>query len=273
MWNSYAKQQGMKIRQVSCHYSIYLETNEPEESDQSRMIFFPIPPSTVVIEEPINDPIQTVIDEHKQQVGFYRMTPNRPLLIPHKISMNNIFGDQSHIVIDQTVPQLTSFPTNTMNLLDLNHNQHHLNEVESVQLLSSLIIRAVQVHKQHEKFIPVPSSSNFTNVLNVSQMHLHSPSNFNSPLKLPPILHERPTPRQLALILSDVQTKATNAGQCLSNSCLALYEKGRERETVARNEATRDDGLTDIVNTRELRDRVLARAQKFNFCQALVVEI
>ena len=127
--------------------------------------------------------------------------------------MDNIFGDQSHIIfVNQHFPQTPVCPTNSMSLSDLNHNQHQLKEVESVQLLSSLVIRAIQVHRQYEKFLPAAFPANFTNVISISQMQLHSSPNGHSSSKGLPTVNQRPTSRQFARIQSNIQAKATRDG-------------------------------------------------------------
>jgi hypothetical protein len=178
-----------------------LDNIEQEENDESQYNFYP--PTL------INDSIETIIEEHKQTVGFYRIQPNRHVLIPHKITIDHSFSDQSHITINQHLSQssINSFKsplysTTSMSLLDLNHNQHYLHEIESVQLLSSLVIRALQIHRQHARSIPGAFSADFTNILNVSQMQFNSSS----------IVHQRPTSRQYAHIQSNVQAKAIKEG-------------------------------------------------------------
>jgi hypothetical protein len=194
---------------------ILLETNEQDN----------IPPSTETKQDQIPDPIQTIIDDHKRHVGYYRMIPNRPVLVPHKISFGDVFGDQSHITVDRKTPLRSStFQTSTMHLSDLNRNKHHLQEVEFVQLLSSLVIRSIQIHKKHDRFIPGPFSSlntdsmnSFTDALSISQMQLHASTNlpqtnFFVSNKLPPIGRERPSSPQMARMRSDAQNRATRAG-------------------------------------------------------------
>jgi hypothetical protein len=214
MRDSYIKQTGIKTNlNLSLSIILFLlESINQQENNESEINYFLVPPSTLVNQEQVHDPIQRIIEEHNQTIGFYRMIPNRRVLIPHKISMDNILADQSHIIINQYTSQ------SPMNLSDLNHNQYQLNEVEFVQLLSSLVIRGVQVHKQYEKFTPGLNSTSFTNVLNVSQMHLRSSSNsqqsmINSSSKLPLIAHQQPTARQLARIQSNIQAKATREGK------------------------------------------------------------
>ena len=126
--------------------------------------------------------------------------------------MDNLFVDQSHIITNQQSPQGPFCPTNSMSLSDLNQNQHHLQEVEFVQLLSSLVVRAIQVHRQYERFTLGIMPASFNNVLSISQMPLHSSSNGNSPSKLPPIVNQRPTSRQFARIQTNVQAKAAKEG-------------------------------------------------------------
>jgi hypothetical protein len=159
------------------------------------------------------------------------MMPNRPVLIPHKITFDDIFADQSHKTIDQshmtldrkTPVRSLSRATSNMQLSDLNRNKHHLQEVEFVQLLSSLVIRAIQVHKKHERFIPGPYSTyadsytSFTDALNISQMRLYSPTsldqaNFFVPPILPSIGRNRPSSAQIARMKSDVHTRAKRTG-------------------------------------------------------------
>ncbi len=175
-----------------------------------------VPPSTVIDQDLPNDPIQTIIEEHKELIRFYRMISNRRVLVPHKISMENVLADQSHIMLDQFPP---SVPSYLMNLSDFNHNQHQLNEVEFTQLLSSIVIRAIQVHKQYEKSSPGMHSPSYTTPLSVSQAYLHSTSTFqqsnliSSSSKLPIIASQRPTTRQLARIQSNIQAKAARDGR------------------------------------------------------------
>jgi hypothetical protein len=152
------------------------------------------------------------------------MLPNRRVLIPHKISFDDIFTDQSHITVDRKTPlRSTLYSTNTMHLSDLNRNKRHLQEVEFVQLLSSLVIRSIQIHKRYERFIPGPFStntsslSNFTDALTISQMQLHSSMNlqqngFYMPNKLPPIIVPRPSSAEIVRMQSDVQTRAKRTG-------------------------------------------------------------
>jgi len=199
------------------------------------------------------DPIQTIIDDHKHNIGYFRIRPNRPVLIPHKISFNDIFADQSHMTVDRKTPlRIASHTTTTMHLSDLNRNKRHLQEVEFVQLLSSLVIRSIQIHRKHERFIPGPystsidSSANFIDALSISQMQLHLPTNldqmnFYFPAKLPPIVKERPTSAQLARMKTDVQTRAKRTGinlrkakdmeDALSN--LLQTDRERSRSTFA----------------------------------------
>ncbi|CAF1445751.1 unnamed protein product [Adineta steineri] len=192
-----------------------IDQHEDDESSQSN---FSSPSQTILSD----DSIETIIEEHKQTVGFYRMIPNRRILIPHKITMDNIFGDESHIMINQHFSQahpinLHSFRsrfdlTNTMSLLDFNHNQQYLHEIESIQLLSSLVIRSIQIHRHYDKFVPGLFSANFTNLLNISQMQLNTSANMNMSTKLPPIIHQRPTSRQYAHIQSNTEARAIREG-------------------------------------------------------------
>lgn len=148
------------------------------------------------------------------------MVPNRRVLVPHKISMDNILGDQSHILMNHFSSQTP------MNLSDLNHNQYHLNEVEFVQLLSSLVIRALQVHRQYEKFLPSSNTSNLTNALSVSPVQLHSSTSFQqssvfTSSRLPPIGHQRPASKQFARMQSNIQAKAAREGMdCINPSSI-----------------------------------------------------
>jgi hypothetical protein len=147
------------------------------------------------------------------------MIPKRPVLIPHIISFGDIFGDLSHITVNRKPSfQLTS---NTMQFSDLNRNKRHLDEVESMQLLSSLIIRGIQLHRKRERFIPGPFSSNtkssdsFTDALTISQIQLHSlddthPTNFSTSNKLP-LIRQR-SASEMARMQSDAQAKATKEG-------------------------------------------------------------
>ncbi|CAF5147124.1 unnamed protein product, partial [Rotaria sp. Silwood1] len=59
MWDSYAKQ------------------NEITEQNETQ-----IPSSTEINQEQISDPVQTIINDHKHNFGYYRMIPNRRVLIP-----------------------------------------------------------------------------------------------------------------------------------------------------------------------------------------------
>ena len=59
---------------------------------------------TVINQEQLLDPIQTILDDHKHHIGYYRMMPTRPVLIPHKVSFDNVFGDQSHLTVNRPIP-------------------------------------------------------------------------------------------------------------------------------------------------------------------------
>ena len=175
-------------------------------------------------QDEVHDSTEQILEEHQQIVGFYRMPPNRPMLVPHKVSMSNILGDQLHTISHQNTLQSSSRVHNTMNLSDLNYNRRHLNESEFVQLISSLAVRAIQIHKQYDKFIPNSVSKNFTNSLNISSIPLNSSSKLNqfnvNPLtKLPYLIsNKRSTPRQVDYIQSIAQTKATKEGTVLLNN-------------------------------------------------------
>ncbi|CAF3517497.1 unnamed protein product [Rotaria sp. Silwood1] len=222
MWDSYAKQN---------------ETIEQKDIDEFQENFFLERQIFNNNQEQITDPIQRILEEHKQTIGFYRMLPNRRVLIPKKISMGSIFCDQSHMIINQD----SSHTQNTMNLSNLNHNQNQLNEVEFVQLLSSLVVRALQVHRQHEKIIPGSSTGNFAKALSISPMQIHSTSNayqfhVSSPTKLPYIIHQRPTSRQFAHIQSIAQKKAAKEGinihkaQSIEGALSNLMKNNREHK-------------------------------------------
>jgi len=153
------------------------------------------------------DPLQALIDEHKQTVGFYRMNPNRRVLVPHKVSMDNTFSDRTHIMIKHYTQSAQAHSSvHSMHLSDLSHNQHQLNEVEFIQLLSSLVIRAVQVHRQYENFNPSSNISSFVGALNVQPMQIHSNS------KLPNVLTQRPTTKQFSRMQSNIQARAMREG-------------------------------------------------------------
>jgi hypothetical protein len=219
MWDSYEQQNGLpKNRTLLLSTTLFiLETIQQKEDNESELGYFPAPQSTLVDQEQHNI-IETLIEEHRQTVGFYRIPPNRHVLIPHKITMDNIFGDQSHILINRHSIQFPKSSTNSMNLSDLNQNQYQLKEVEFVQLLSSLVIRAIQVHIQYEKFIPGLNAPTVNNALNVSPMPLNSSSNFqqstvNSSSKLPGSGSGRLTTRQFIRMQSNVQAKARKEGR------------------------------------------------------------
>jgi hypothetical protein len=239
-------------------FNFFLEINEEDTSQ--------ILSSTEINQEQMRDPIQTILDDHKHNIGYFRIRPNRPVLIPHKISFNDIFADQSHMTVDRKTPsRIASNITNTMHLSDLNRNKRHLQEVEFVQLLSSLVIRSIQIHRKHERFIPGPfsvitdSSTNFTDALSISQMQLHSQTsldqiNFYMPTKLPSIGKERPTSAQLSRMKTDVQTRAKRTGvnlrkakdmeDALSN--LLQIDRERSRSTFV---PANTPHLTTIVST------------------------
>ena len=161
------------------------------------------------------------------------MIPKRPILVPHKVTLGDVFGDQLHITFDRTTPNqppptATADVTTTMHLSDLNRNKHHLHEVEFVQLLSSLIIRGIQLHRRHKRVIPGPFTSNassldnFNNPLTISQVHLHSftdpqQTNSTTSLLLPPVYKRRRSASEIARIRADAQTKAMREGE-YSNS-------------------------------------------------------
>lgn len=182
--------------------------------------------------DPNEDPLQRIIDEHKQNFGFYRMVPNRRVLVPHKVSMNGLLGDQVHILVDQSSTQ----PNNEMHISDLNHNQRYLNEVEFNQLLSSLIIRSVQVHRQYEKFVPGSLSTNFMHALTVAAMPLHRPSKLNPLVVLPPIESQRPTSAQFARLRAEARTKAgqdffsTRQPSC--SSTVSIVARNQHKEST-----------------------------------------
>ncbi|CAF0846486.1 unnamed protein product [Rotaria sordida] len=247
MWDSYAKQNGTKhekennLNLILFVILFILETTEQKDIDESPVNIVPEPQILINNQEQINDPIQTILEEHKRTVGFYRMIQNRRILIPKKISMSNTFCDHSHMIINQDSLQLSSRIQNTMNLSNLNHNQNQLNEVEFIQLLSSLIVRALQVHRQHEKIIPGSSTGNFANALSISPMQIHTSSNtyqlhVNSPTKLPHIIHQRPTSRQFAHIQSTAQRKAAKEGiniqkaQSIEGALSNLMKTNREQK-------------------------------------------
>lgn len=170
------------------------------------------------------DSVQAIIDHHTNTMGYYRMRPNRRVLIPHKISFDMIFGDLSHITVNKKPSsQSPSFISSGMHLSDLNRNKRHLHEVEFVQLLSSLVIRAIQLHRKNEAFAPgslasmTSSSMNFTDALTVSQMQLHSMNDFQQPSlnsiqRLPPISRARPSSAEAARMKAEAQSRATRAG-------------------------------------------------------------
>lgn len=163
-------------------------------------------------EEQPTDSIQSIIDDHKRRDGYFRAVPTRPVLVPHKITFGDVFGDLSHMALNRRRPA-QSIPT-TMHLSDLNANKRRLHEVEFVQLLSSLVVRGIQLHRKHDRFIPRPFLSTvvfphiFPGVLTVSQMPLHSSTD---PL---PFIHQRErAASELARIRADAQTKATREGE------------------------------------------------------------
>ncbi|CAF4559292.1 unnamed protein product [Rotaria socialis] len=219
MWDSYAKQNGTEKQTeitVQLISPIVLENISQKDADDSQSNVVPESNTLVNDQDPINDPVQKLLDEHKRTAGFYRMS-NRRVLIPNKVSMTDLFCDQGHIVDDHDESQLSSLQHNTMNLLDLKRNQYHLNEVEFVQLLSSLVVRALQVHRQHETVIPGTLSGNFGSVLSISPMPLHATSKMYqfssiSPSKLPNLLHQQPTSRQFGQIQSQAQKRASKEG-------------------------------------------------------------
>ncbi|CAF0980083.1 unnamed protein product [Rotaria sordida] len=246
MWDSYAKQ------------------NEILEQNKTQ-----IQPSIDSNQEQISDPIQTIINDHKRDFGYYRMIPNRRILIPHKISLMDLFSDQIHITVNRrSSSQLT---TSTMRLSDLNRNKRHLHEVEFMQLLSSLIIRSIQLHKRNEKFIPnslllnTHSAINFTDALTVSQMQLHSLTNLHQPsfstsYKLPPIERQRPSSAQTARMKSDTHTRATKTGvnlrkakdmeDALSN--LLKSNRDLQRSTLIHERITHSTGTPIVYDQHEI---------------------
>lgn len=149
----------------------------------------------------LSDAIQTILEEHQRVVGFYRMAPPRPILVPHKITLEHIFSDQSHLLVDQRSIRLPprqgyTFSTHlnssqSMSFLNFSQNQRTLHETESVQLLSSLVVRAIQIHRNHDRLLPGASAASITDVLSISPM-------------LPPRLTSKPYPH--------VQMKASRDG-------------------------------------------------------------
>ena len=147
-------------------------------------------------------------------MGYYRIRSNRRILIPHKISMENILADQSHIIVAQYSPPPALSAKESMSLSNLQHNRQQLNEIEFVQLLSSLVIRSIQVHRQYEKFVPGLNSPSFVSALSVSPAALHESFNGTSSMvKLPSIIPPRPTGRQFAHIQSNMKAKAAKEGK------------------------------------------------------------
>ena len=142
-----------------------------------------LPPAGLTDSNAVNESIQALMEEHKRNVNFHRMMSNRRLLIPNKVSMNGLMGDQAHIVVDKDL----IFAVNPMNLSDLDENQEHLNGVEAKHLLSSLVVRAIQVQQQHGKLPSESGTTGFGQVLNVSPMALHSSTTLNPQSVLPPI--------------------------------------------------------------------------------------
>ena len=163
------------------------------------------------------DPIPLIIEEHKRNAGYYRMQPNRRVLIPHKISFGDVFGDQSHLTINAPAqPNIrVTDQINDMQLSDLNQNRNRLRDVESIELLSSLIIRAVQVHRKHLPIVPglnpIDSLSTFTDVLSVSQAPIHS-TPFQFPSRFPPIIRARPSSAEGTRIRADARARAVRLG-------------------------------------------------------------
>lgn len=179
--------------------------------------------SSLIEHDEINEAVEKIIDENKSAVGYYRLLPNRRVLVPNKISMSGTLCDQTHIIAEQNESTTGSRPNNLMNLFDLKNNQRRLNEVEFVQLLSSLVVRALQVHRQHEMLVPGSFSGNFANVLNISPMHIHAGSkiyrtNTNPSQKLPNLLHQRPTSRQLGQIQLSARKKAAKEGNFIQSN-------------------------------------------------------
>ena len=220
MWDLYAKQNGSlpySLRLLSYFsFPFVLEITEETQPENA--------PKRETSQEQIFDPIQKLIEDHKRRIGYYRFGPNRPVLTPHKITFSDVFADLSHLTVDKNVSFRSSTNvSSTMHLSDLNNNKRHLEEVEFVQLLSSLLIRSVQVHRKHDRFIPGPyaanidSSKTFTNALSISQIQLHSPTsldhtNFYVPTKLPPIVREGRSSAELDRIQNDVEAKAKRTG-------------------------------------------------------------
>lgn len=128
--------------------------------------------------------------------------------------MENILADQSHIIVAHYSTPPAPLAKQSMSLSDLQHNRQQLNEIEFIQLLSSLVIRSIQVHKQYEKFVPGLNSPSFVSALSVSPAPLHASFSFSSSMvKLPMIVPPRPSPRQFAHIQSNVQAKAARKGK------------------------------------------------------------
>ena len=151
-----------------------------------------LPSIGVTNRDAVNESIQALMDEHKQNVNFHRMMSNRRLLIPNKVSMNGLIGDQAHIVVDKDL----IFAVNPMSLSDLDENQKHLNSVEAKHLLSSLVVRAIQVQQQHGTLPLESGAKRFDQVLNVSPMALHSSTTLNTHPILPPIEPNGPVPSE-----------------------------------------------------------------------------
>ena len=154
--------------------------------------------------EIVSDPMETLVEDQRESVGFYRTQPNRRILVPHKVSMNQFGVDQLHILLDQ--PSLAM--REDMQLTDYQQNQHNLNEIESNRLLSSLIIRGIQVHRQYERLLHGSLSKHLSTPLNISSMSLQHPSTkLNGSIVLPTIASTESAATKLSRIHDDLKTK------------------------------------------------------------------
>lgn len=208
------------------------EQRRKEEASQNR--FYP-----EVIDGSYVDPIDTMLDHHQRDNGIFRPRRDRPTLVPHKISLGDVFGDQTHLTINRKFPSRplsrSSPVSNSMQLSDLNQNRSHLRDVESVQLLSSLVVRSIQVHRKYVPFVPgsltldSDSASSFADALTISQMQLHSSSLLTGfGHRLPPINRPRPSSAETTRLSNEATARGARAGPFVTK-VFSSYEKKRTR--------------------------------------------
>lgn len=241
----------------------FLEMNEQRKRDEAMQSLH----RPDLLDGSFFDPIDTLLDHHRRDHGFYRPRRDRPILVPHKISIGDVFGDQTHLTVDRKYPSRPlSHGSQPMQLSDLSQNKRHLRDVESVQLLSSLVVRSIQVHRKYVPFVPgslsldTDSTSTFADALTISQMQLHS-SSLGPGLghRLPPIVRPRPSSAESQRRKADAETRAERAG-----SSWKRFVAGRRDDACLGINLQKAQDMEDILSNLLQNDRASRQAASQN---------